>query len=101
MMKMYILVREKAPKGWGVNSVAHSALLCYLKYKEDPDMVAWLTGSFRKVTCLVNDAEFKLAKKAGHYVEFKEDDLDDMPLSLAFKPRRSFPCYFNGFKLYS
>jgi len=99
--KMYILVRRKAPKGWGVNAVGHVALMCYLKFQKDPDMIAWLKDSFRKVTCLVSDEEFKLAKKAGHYVVFKENDLDNMVCSMAFKPRQEYPCFFSGFKLYS
>ena len=99
--KMYILVRQKAPKGWGVNAVGHAALMCYLRFKNESAMKSWLRYSFRKVTCLVSDEEYKLARKAGQYVEFIEDDLDNMPLVLAFKPRAKFPCYFNGFKLYS
>jgi len=100
-MRMYILVRSKSPKGWGVNGVGHVALMCYLKFKKDPRMKWWLKNSFRKVTCLVSDEEFKLAKKAGDYVVFVEDDLDDMPLTMAFCPRKEYPCFFNGFKLYS
>jgi hypothetical protein len=75
--------------------------MCYLKFQKDPDMIAWVNESFRKVTCLVSDEEFKLAKNAGHFVVFKENDLDDMVLSIAFKPRKKYPCYFNGFRLYS
>lgn len=99
-MRMYILVREKAPVGWGVNGVAHAALMCYLKYHKHPDMVKWLRH-FNKVTCLVSDEEYNLAKTAGDYVEFIENDLDNMPLVLAFKPRDKWPCYFKGFSLYS
>ena len=98
--KMYILVRSKAPKGLGVNSVGHAVLMCYLKFKNDPEMKSWVRESFRKVTCIVSDEEFELAKKAGDYIEFKENDLDNITLSAAFKPRKKFPCYFSGFRLY-
>ena len=101
MSRMYILVRQSTPRGWAVNGVGHVALMCYLKFKKHPDTKWWLKNSFRKVTCLVSDEEFKLAKRAGDYVVFKEDDLDDMPLTMAFKPRHKYPCYFNGFKLFS
>ena len=100
-MKMYIFIKDSVPDNFAPVVAAHASLACYLAFKDDPEMKAWLAESFRKVTCLVSDAEYKLAKKSGQYVEFIEDDLDDMPLALAFKPRKSFPCYFNGFKLYS
>lgn len=100
-MRMYILVRDKAPKGHGVNAVAHASLMCYLEYQKDPDVIQWLAHSFRKITCIVTDEELNLAKKSGHYIEFRENTLDNMLLAVAFKPRKDFPCYFNGFKLYS
>lgn len=99
--RMFILVREKAPTGWAVNGVGHAALMCYLKWKNDPEMIDWVKKSFRKVTCIVSDEEFDLAKKAGNYVIFKENDLGGMVCTMAFKPRKKYPCYFNGFRLYS
>ena len=98
---MYILVRSKAPKGWAVNSVGHGALACYLQYKDHSDVVDWLENSFRKVTCKVTDEELVLAKSAGDYVEITESGLDNMLMCVAFRPRENYPCYFQGFKLYS
>lgn len=100
-MKMYILVRNSTPRGWAVNGVGHVALMCYLKFRTHPDMKKWLYTSFKKVTCLVSDEEFKYAKKAGNYVVFKENDLNNMVLTIAFCPREKYPFYFNGFKLFS
>ena len=99
-MRMYILVREKAPVGWGVNAVGHASLMCYLKFKHTPEMKEWLDRHFNKVTCLVSDEEFELSKQAGDYVVVTEDKLDNMPLAIAFKPRDKWPCYFKGFGLY-
>jgi len=99
--RMYILIRRKVPRGWGVNAVGHAALMCYLKFEKEPEVQAWVKESFRKVTCLVSDEEFEYSKKAGHYVVFREDDLDNMVCAIAFKPRGKYPFYFKGFPLYS
>ena len=99
-MRMYILVREKAPVGLRVNSVGHASLACYLKYENTSEMQEWLDRHFNKVTCLVSDEEFELSKQAGDYVVVTEDKLDNMPLAIAFKPRDKWPCYFKGFGLY-
>lgn len=101
VMKMYILVRGNAPKGWAVNSVAHASLECYLEYQNHPDMIKWLEESFKKVTCRVTDEELELAKTAGDYVIVTENVLDDMVMCLAFRPREEYPSFFKDFKLYS
>jgi peptidyl-tRNA hydrolase len=100
-MKMYILVREDAPRGHAINSVGHASLACYLRFKDDPDMQEWLKTSFKKVTCKVSDKEFWRAAKTKDYVSIFENDLDHMLMALAFKPRKNYPKYFSKFRLYS
>lgn len=100
MSKMYILVHENAPRGCGINSIGHGALACYLKFQKTEEMLFWLSGSFKKVTCKVSEKEWNEAKKAGDYVEIGESSLDNHLMCLAFKPRKNYPDCFSKFKLY-
>lgn len=61
-MKMYILVREAVPAGFAILAAAHASLACYLKFRDAPEVAAWLAGPFYKVVCRVSDAEFEAAK---------------------------------------
>lgn len=103
-MKMYILVKESVPKGLGVNAVGHAVLAGYLKWKDHPDTQDWLEKSFRKVTCLVSDAEFEKAKKVDNHLVIDENDWHNEDgnneVALVFRPRTDWPKMFNYLKLY-
>ena len=43
---MYILIRESVPIGFAVLAAAHASLSCYLKFRESPEVVSWLSGPF-------------------------------------------------------
>ena len=101
---MYILVKKSVPKGLGINAVGHAALAGYLKFKDHPDTRDWLDNSFRKVTCLVSDAEFELAKKVEDGLVFEENDWHNedgnCEVALVFRPRREWPKMFKYLKLF-
>ncbi len=103
-MKMYILVKESVPRGLGVNAVGHAALAGYLKFKDHPDTQEWLNNSFRKVTCLVSDAEFERAKKVEDCLVIDENDWHNEKgnneVALVFRPRKEWHKMFNYLKLY-
>ncbi len=99
--KMYILVRDCFPIGHQVNCVAHAALGCYLKFKDDPKMQEWLDHSYRKVTCQVSDVEFEAAKhEAEDWVVVTENSLSNEEVALAFKPRGEYPDFFKKLRLF-
>jgi peptidyl-tRNA hydrolase len=99
--KMYILVKDTIPLGLAMNAVGHSALACYLKFKDDPIMEEWLNTSFRKVTCKVTEEEFERAKqRTEEHIVMTELTLDNAETAIAFKPTKEFSRFFNFLKLY-
>lgn len=97
---MYILVKKSAPKGLGINSVAHAALMAYLAFPDHDDTKEWLAKSFRKVTCVVSDEQFEEAKKTVDHVVVTESDWENKEIALAFRPRIEWPELFSKFKLF-
>ena len=98
---MYVLVKNMVPRGLGINSVGHAVLATYLKYKDHPEMKDWLENSFKKVTCLVSEAEFEEAKKTEDHVVITESDYHDKEVAIAFRPRIEWPEMFKKLKLFS
>ena len=99
-MKMYILLKESLPPGLAVLTAAHASLAAYLRFKDTPEVDAWLAGPFYKVVCRVNDREFEKAKDFDDYVLLTESALDDQEVALAFKPREEWPKAFRFYRLY-
>ena len=99
-MKMYILVRESLPIGFAILAVAHASLACYTKFRDSPDVEAWLAGPFYKVVCRVTDAEFEAAKLLEDSVVLTESALDNVEVSIAFRPRAEWPKAFKFYRLY-
>lgn len=103
-LKMYILVKKSVPIGLGVNSVGHTSLATYLKFKDDPVLQAWLASKhFRKVTCVVSDKEFEHAKKYPDHVIMTENALtgtENDEIAIGFKPREEWPEFFKALKLF-
>ena len=99
--KMYILVKDTIPLGLAMNAVGHSALACYLKFKDDPIMGEWLKTSFRKVTCKVTEEEFEKAKqRPEEHIVMTELTLDKAETAIAFKPAKGFHKFFKFLRLY-
>lgn len=99
-MKMYILVRESVPVGFAILAAAHASLACYLKFRESPEVVAWLSGPFYKVVCRVSDAEFEAAKAFEDCVILTESKWEGQEVALAFRPRAEWPTAFKFYRLY-
>ncbi|GGG32500.1 hypothetical protein GCM10011344_36810 [Dokdonia pacifica] len=99
-MKMYILIKDDIPEGFAILAAAHAALATYLKYKEDTDMQTWISSTFYKVVCKVNDKEFQKAKEFENHVVLTESALDHKEVAIAFKPREEWPKPFKFYKLY-
>ena len=99
-MKMYILIRDTIPEGFAILAAAHASLAAYLKFKDTPEVAAWLSGPFYKVICKVNDTEFAQAKQFEDYVVLTESALDNQEVAMAFKPREAWPKAFRFFRLY-
>lgn len=99
--KMYILVKDTIPLGLAMNAVAHAAVACYLKYKDDQIMEEWLSDSFRKVTCKVTEEEFERAKQQPEdHIVMTELALDKAETAVAFKPAKEFSKFFKFLRLY-
>ncbi len=99
-MKMYILIKDDIPEGFAILAAAHASLATYLKYKEDTDMQTWISSTFYKVVCKVNDKEFQKAKEFENHVVLTESALDHKEVAIAFKPREEWPKPFKFYKLY-
>ena len=99
-MKMYILIKDDVPEGFAILAAAHASLATYLKYKEDPDMQTWVSETFYKVVCKVNDKEFQKAKTFEGHVVLTESALEHKEVAIAFKPREEWPKPFRFYKLY-
>lgn len=100
-LKMYVLVRGSVPTGLGVNAVGHTSLATYLRFKDDPILQAWITSKhFRKVTCVVTDAQFEKAKKYPDHVIMTENAIGDAEVAIGFCPREEWPDFFKSLKLF-
>ena len=97
---MYILIRESVPTGFAVLAAAHGSLACYLKFREAPEVAAWLAGPFYKAVCRVSDAEFERAKAVEDHVVLTESALEGQEVAIAFRPREAWPTMFKFLKLY-
>ena len=97
---MYILVKENIDIGKAIVAVAHASLACYLKFKDTPEIIEWLSGPFYKSVCKVTDAEFEKAKETGDHIVITESSLNNMEVALAFKPREEWPKGFKFFRLF-
>ncbi len=101
MKRMYILVLDDIPLGHAINTAAHAATACTLKYLETEEVREWLDTSFRKVTCKVSRKEFEKAIDVEQdFVIMTELNLDGRETAVAFKPRDEYHKAFKFFKLY-
>lgn len=100
-LKMYILVRKRAPVGVATVNACHAALLTYVKYQNDPDTKKWLNpGPWYKVVVSVTDAQFKKAKKLAGHLVIREDRWNNAEVAMGFKPRLKWPKTFSDFPLF-
>ena len=99
-MKMYILVKDDFPVGFAMVAVAHASLAAYLKFQDRKAVQEWLSGSFKKAICKVNEKEFERAKTFEDLVVLTESALDNQEVAIAFCPRVEWPKPFKFYKLY-
>ena len=102
MFKMYVLVRNSAPIGLGINSIGHVVCDATLKYNHMDSFKDWRDYSNKQVSCLVNDEDFlKAIDSSIPCVTFSEPDWRDSDniISVAFVPQIVFPSYFKEFDL--
>jgi hypothetical protein len=99
-MKMYIIIKNDVPPGFSVLAAAHASLAAYLKFKDTPEVAAWLSGPFYKTVCSADEKEFENAKACPDHVVVTESALDNREVAIAFKPREEYPKAFKFLKLY-
>lgn len=99
-MKMYILLKDDLSEGFAALAAAHASLAAYLKFEAHPDTQAWVSGTFYKVICKLNAAEFEKAKQFDDYVCLTESALQGAEVALAFRPREEWPKAFRFYRLY-
>jgi hypothetical protein len=76
--------------GLAVVAACHATLAMYLRFKEHPDVAAWLSpdnGAFYKVVCIVSLAEFEKAKETVDHVVMTESMWGNQEIAIAFRPR--------------
>jgi hypothetical protein len=79
---------------------AHASLACYKKFETNENMIKWINGIFRKVICIVNEAEFNLLKNETEFVLLTESSLDNKEVALAFCPREEYSKKFKFMKMW-
>jgi hypothetical protein len=99
-MKMYILIKDSVPLGFALVAAAHASLAAYLKYKDTPEAITWISGPFYKTICKVSEAEFEAAKAFEDHVLLTESALGGQEVALAFRPREEWPKPFKFYRLY-
>jgi peptidyl-tRNA hydrolase len=99
-MKMYIVLKSGIDKGISVNSAAHASLICYLRFKDDPDMQEWLATSFKKVVCVASDEEFEQLKKLENSIIVTESRLNNAEVGVVLAPRAEWPPIVKKLKLF-
>lgn len=86
-LKIYIVIKESAPSGIAVNSVAHASLIAHLKWEKEELYQAWLKNSFKKFSCVVSDEEFnRLKQEYPDCIVVTESKLDHAEICLVIKP---------------
>jgi peptidyl-tRNA hydrolase len=99
--RMYVLVLDDLPVGHAINTACHAAVSCTLKYRNTDEVQAWLSTSFRKITCKVTQKEFnKAIEVENDYVIMTELNLENRITAVAFKPRKEYHKAFKFFSLY-
>lgn len=103
-LAMYVIVKDTAPIGLGINACTHAGYLAGKQFKGQVHS-DWEKHSFRKRTCLVTPEEYDECIKAikavnGNYLEFIENDWGNQALSAAFEARYSFPSIFKKIRLH-
>lgn len=100
-MKMYILILDSVPNGHAINSAAHASLMCYLKFKDSPNMQEWLKSSFKKVTCRVSPQDFATAIGfESEHVIVTESNLEGKTVAAAFPPKAEWDPFFKTLSLW-
>lgn len=105
-LKAYILIKDTAPIGLGINAASHCGFLLN-KLNGCDNFKEWEKNSFRKVTCLVTNEQFEEAMAMTNpcdrivFVENDWDGHETEPMGVVFAPKYSFPDFFRSFKLHS
>jgi hypothetical protein len=86
-MKMYIFIKEVVPPDFVPVVSAHASLACYLKFQDDPDMKQWLSTSFKKVICKINDEQFIELSKLDKHSITTESSLGGIDVAISFCPK--------------
>ncbi len=100
-MKMYIVVKDTVPDKLVPVITAHASLACYKKFETNTDMQQWINSIFKKVVCVVNDAEFNRLKDEDNVLLLTESALDNAEVCLAFCPRENYPKKFKFLKMWT
>ena len=101
-MKMYICIKDDIQVGIAMNSAAHGSLMCHLKYNGTENYDAWLSKSFKKVTCAVTPAEFAMLKEVSDNLIVTESRLNGQEVAIVLAPRpdTEFPEFVSLLKLW-
>jgi hypothetical protein len=98
-LKMYVVVRDDIPLGFKVNSALHAVLSAHEKFENDQDYDDWFNHSFKKVTCVCNESEFRKLKNLAKKVVITESDLGGREVAIALCPRYEWPNVVKYLKL--
>ncbi|WP_228462865.1 aminoacyl-tRNA hydrolase [Chryseobacterium caseinilyticum] len=98
---MYILIKDNVPDKLVPVITAHASLSCYLKFETDENMRKWISGIFKKVVCVVNEAEFENFKNEENHIVLTESSLDHREVCIAFCPREEYPKKFKFLKMWT
>lgn len=100
-MKMYICILEWVPTGHALNTAAHAGLIGYLEFQHLPETQEWLDESFKKVTCVVSEEEFKELLNVENRYIMSESRLGGEVVGAVFAPRKEWPPIMKTLRLWS
>jgi len=108
--KMYILVKDGLDVGMATVACAHASLSGYLTFLEKDKINQstivedWVSQSFRKAVCSVNDEQFEEAKTYGiigeDYRIITESSLGGAEVAIVFRPMVEWEQFFRNLPLY-
>ncbi len=99
--KAYLLVKDTIAVGTAINSCAHAGTAIMVHWSNTTEVMEWLKGPMRKVTCKVTVEQFERAKKSElEHVVTTELALNGEEVVLVFRPRTEWPKEFKFYSLY-
>lgn len=100
-MKLYIAILDNFPDSMVPTLVAHSVVSAHLLFENDSDYQKWLSESFKKCVCRVNQKEFdKISALDKVHLGHESNTLNGIKSCAVVCPRKEIPNVLKFAKLW-